>query len=673
MPLRRRISSLTLALLAAAVWSGTALAAGEPTNTQLPSISGRPQVGATLTGDRGTWSGATSYAYQWKLCDGRGLGCADIGGQTGLTHVVSAGEAGGTLVLAVTASNLSGPTTASSPPSDVVAAHSLSTAHFVVHYSSDTSSSDAAITQTQAGDVAAFAERAYSAQLAAGYPAPASDGVLGGDSRTDIYVTQIQVAGVLGYAIPEAPTSLQTAGYILLNGAQSAALGQETIARELFHLIQFGIWHPTSVSDYWLLEGSAEWMGYRTDAFSGPLDLGSWDMSLDCRDANLTYQCDLLDPYKNGGYSRWPFFEFVSERWGADFVKSIFSQGAGGGVSATTALSNAIAAKGSTLGDVFNDWAVANMTGGYTVPLLQGVVPPTYASIAAGTLASLNAKTPKGSAPVTSGPVPAATVAVNHLSIRYVTVTHGSSAADGPCYKASLALTIAMPAGVAAQPYFWWSQLKPDGSKESAQAFAVSGSTASLTLPWDTCDWGASKGYISLANPTTNVDAADFRISGTLTVDRSQEATATPPPDPVKVAGQVVDAGGGDAPRIQVFGPQLIQLGATSRQLRVIVQASDGGSLKATLGSLPLASARLRAGSNDVRFTLPESALRALRSTSTASNALTLTPVSAGGAAGKAVLRKVVLQRVAAPRHKAAKVVKAKPVVVKPKAKAKTS
>ena len=656
---RRRLAVLLAVLLVGAAWSGAALAAAAPANTAPPTISGRPQVGAILTSSHGTWTDpSATFAYQWQRCDSRGGACVDIAGATGQTRVTTGADAGVTLVISVTATNGTGSATVASAPSDVVAAFSVSTPHFVVHYASG-ATAGGAITQTQAGDVAARAERAYAAELADGYPAPLSDGVLGGDARIDIYVQALSEAGVLAYAQPEGSTA-QTAGYIVLNGSADDGKGltQHTIAHELFHLIQLGIWLPSNATDYWLLESSAEWMGYRTDGFpSAELDLGDWDMSLDCRDANLTFQCDLDDAYKNNGYSRWPFFEYVAERWGNDFTRSIFAQGAIGGGSATAALSSAIAAKGSSLGDVFTDWTVANMTGGYAVKALQDALPPAYgAALSTGTLASLNAKTKQGAPVLTSGPIAPVRVAVNHLSARYVAIEHGDAAfPDGPCYKATLALSVALPAGVGARPYFWWSQKNPDGTKQPAQALAVSGTTASISLPWDTCDWGSSQGYLSLPNPSTTLDAQDFAISGTLTVDRSAEATATPPPDPVVTSAPRSDGSTpGDAPRIQVFGPQLIHLTAASRVLRLIVSSSDSGGLQASLGSLALGSARLRAGSNDVRFALPAAALRSLRSTSAVANALTLTPVSASGAAGVRVVRHVAVQRTAATqRHKA--------------------
>jgi hypothetical protein len=663
-PLFRRLVPL-LALGAAAAFAGSASAAA-PANVTLPKTSGSLVAGKTLSTTNGTWSGSvTSYTYQWRDCDFRGDNCVAISGATAASFVLTTNDVGHTLDVVVTAHDASGDTAATSLPTPgIVGWSALGTPHFVIHYSSDATSA-AAITQTQAGDIAALAERAYAAETAAGYPAPRTDEIDDQDPRVDIYVDDISSTGALGLAAA-VQGAAPSYGYIFLNGAAAAdAFTQKVIAHELFHLVQYQTYVTLQKQDKWLVEGTAEWMGNRVTDFTDPLAVGGWDMSLDCRDPNGTYQCSLTSDYENGGYSRWPFFEFLAERWGGDFNQSVLAQ-AQTWDNALTGLSKAIEAKGSSLTDVFNDWAVANMTGGYSVAALQKLAPATYASISAGTLASLNAGTAKGAAPVTSGPIPVTTVAVNHLATRYVAVKHGAAAADGPCYKATLALNVALPSGVAAKPYFWWSQLNPDGSKQAAQAFTVNGSNASLTLPWDTCDWGASKGYISLPNPSTTVDAADFKITGTLAIDRTQEATATPPPDPVKIPGQAIDAGSGEAPRIQVFGPQLIHIGAGSRQLRVIVQSSDTGALQAALGSVALGSARLRAGSNDVRFSLPDRAVRALRTTSTASNALTLTPVSSGGAAGKAVLRKVVIERAAAPR-KLAKPAAKKTKVKKPR------
>lgn len=53
----------------------------------------------------------------------------------------------------------------------------------------------------------------------------------------------------------------------------------------------------------------------------------------------------------------------------------------------------------------------------------------------------------------------------------------------------------------------------------------------------------------------------------------------------------------------------------------------------------------LRAGDDDLRFKLPKSFLSTLRRSSAAKNVLTLTPVAASGAAGRAITRRVELAR----------------------------
>src|SRR5438128_7422809 len=87
--------------------------------------------------------------------------------------------------VALGAAVLAGPALAAFPRP--VFPYAIVSDHFIVHYQSDPVTTDA-ITATQAGDLAGWAERAYTAELADGYPTPPSDGALGGDSRIDIYV-----------------------------------------------------------------------------------------------------------------------------------------------------------------------------------------------------------------------------------------------------------------------------------------------------------------------------------------------------------------------------------------------------------------------------------------------------------------------------------------------------
>jgi outer membrane protein OmpA-like peptidoglycan-associated protein len=93
-----------------------------PVADTAPALAGVLRTGGTVTGARGDWSGTEpiAYAYQWERCDG--ASCVPIAGATGLTHVVSADDAGHALRLQVVADNAApGTVTAHSPRSAVVA------------------------------------------------------------------------------------------------------------------------------------------------------------------------------------------------------------------------------------------------------------------------------------------------------------------------------------------------------------------------------------------------------------------------------------------------------------------------------------------------------------------------------------------------------------------------
>lgn len=508
----------------------------------------------------------------------------------------------------------------------------VGTAHFLVHYTSSPGSGGA-ITQTTAGDVAARAERAYAAELADGYPAPLSDGGLGGDDRIDIYVSDL---GGLALGVAEWDAdNPQTSGFVELAGEDpDHGLDQHTIAHELFHVVQMGIWLPASAGDFWLLEGSAEWMGYRVNGYSSshPFGLGPSDMSLDCRDALGTNKCDLSDVYDNNGYSRWPFFEYVVENYGSSFVKDVFAQGAAGASSATAALASALAARGTTLTDVYLNWIAADMSGGYSVKALQGLRPSPYTSIETGT-EDATFSIPK--------------IAVNHLSTRYVKFTRGDDDSSHVCYDATLSISVTIPAGTSSRPVFFW-----DSEGSHPVPLSVSGSTASASIPWDTCTYQTNAGYLAIPNPSTSVDAADFVVSASMTVDETHQATPAPPPAPLDLNTPVVSVDSVDvAPTLMLFGPEILKLSTKQTTLRLIVQSDGPGSVRARLGSIDLGTRAIRAGANDVRLALPKQALRSLRRSAAASRLLTLTPVSEhGSVTGTAVSRTV---RVAAAKKPA--------------------
>jgi hypothetical protein len=98
-------------------------AASPPANTTLPTISGTAQQGATLTAANGTWSGATpiTYAYQWQRCSSSGSSCGTIGSATDQNYVASSSDTGGTIRVAVTATNSDGKSQALSAATATIA------------------------------------------------------------------------------------------------------------------------------------------------------------------------------------------------------------------------------------------------------------------------------------------------------------------------------------------------------------------------------------------------------------------------------------------------------------------------------------------------------------------------------------------------------------------------
>jgi hypothetical protein len=504
----------------------------------------------------------------------------------------------------------------------------LGSTHFLVHYQSDLQNhATYAITQTEAGDIAALAERAYGAETADGFPAPVSDAGLGGDNRIDIYVDDLTPFGnPLGVTIPDNPGAVSSSSYIELDGTQpDVAFAQHTIAHELFHTIQLSTWDPSAASDAWLLEGSAEWMGYRVTGYdlSWGLELGPTDMALDCGDPLGTWMCD-FDTYANNGYSRWSFFEYMWERYGASFMNDVLANGAAG-ASSINAVSAALAARGTTLAATYNAWSTADLTGNYSISALQGLAPVVVGKETTGTKA---------------GSLGTIKIPVNHLSTRILEIDRGDGNTSNACYAATLNISVALPAGTQSQPVFWW-----DAPGNAAVPLNVNGNVASASLPWDTCTYASLKGFLTLPNASTNVDAADFAVTLSMTVDTSKPTSPFDPPTPVFMPTPNVPVSAADvAPTLSLFGPEILKVGASQTQLRLIVESSGPGTVQATLGAVTLGTVTVRGGNNDLRFTLPSTLLRSVRRSASAANILTLTPKAPSGSIiGQTVTRQVQL------------------------------
>jgi hypothetical protein len=100
-----------------------------PAVTSLPTLSGMPLVGQTLTAGTGSWSNQpTGYAYSWRRCDASGANCTGISGATSRTYMLTQADAGLTVRVAVTARSRHGSVTAISAASQAVVGPPVNTA-----------------------------------------------------------------------------------------------------------------------------------------------------------------------------------------------------------------------------------------------------------------------------------------------------------------------------------------------------------------------------------------------------------------------------------------------------------------------------------------------------------------------------------------------------------------
>jgi len=504
----------------------------------------------------------------------------------------------------------------------------LSSDHFMIHYSGDDQSTCTNfITQEKAGDLLAMFEEAYRQfHDLMGYPIPVDDGDGKVDVSVDDFTSDCVPYGTIPPSTPlpydrwdaiVAPNGTPGSDDIHLNAMTGRTF--HIVSHELFHLMEDAIAPGT---DRWLQEGASEWAAVRADLATGG-DEANPDRTTDCVGA----ECGDTDFDKNG-YPGWMLFEYLAERYGDAKVRAVWDQAAvsGPGTPGTTILAAVLPI---SLGTFFNDYTTARLTGSFTSPVLAGTLPNAYAIL---------------DVPETTGAVPGGGAAVNHLAVRYLALSHGSS--TGPCYQASLRITVGIPSGVQSTPTYY-----ANTKGASAQPLTVSGSSATITVPWNTCT-GSPDAYLSLPNDSLGLDGRLFTVSGSVTVDKSKPATASEPPPGVHVIGSVITAPTSDPPPLlQVYAPEVVHVSTKTRLLRLAVFSSGDGKLQALLGSMNLGTASLRSGNNDVRFVLPKQLFNSLR-TKSVSNLLQLTSVSPSGSKGATFTRRVLVPTPKKPKPK---------------------
>lgn len=201
-----------------------------------------------------------------------------------------------------------------------------------VHYV--TTTGDAPPLHSSVGGVPDWVQRNLDVSQAAlstivdqlGYRAPAADLGAGGTAQFDVYLADIGDAGLYGYCVPErrvAGERRRASSFCVFDEdfaefpTTPDANLRVTAAHEIFHAVQFNL---DFTEDPWMLEATSTWMEERladdvddNRQYLPAGQLGRRRVPLDRWSGDL------------GPYGNWIFFEHLSERYGVDAVRRIWS------------------------------------------------------------------------------------------------------------------------------------------------------------------------------------------------------------------------------------------------------------------------------------------------------------------------------------------------------------
>lgn len=403
-------------------------------------------------------------------------------------------------------------------------------AHFEIHYSIAPTDPDA-IEPDRARQALANAEKAYAAEIGTlGFPAPISDG----DGRTDVYVTEAARSGAGDVAaITPGDRRSPTSAYIVIK--PEYVTSAQVVAHEFFHVLQ---WSIRIGEDNWLTEASANWGAYAGLGVAGSLGIYSHpEVSLDCASKTFLAGC-AGDGY---GYGRWPFWQSLSERYGPAVMLDVFRHAASlaeadRGPHTIQAIQAALADLGTDLSTAFLDFTQRAVSGAFALPNLKDATPAASAALFTGSA---------------GGAVAPASLTVDHLAARYVLVRSGdASGAGAPCHGATLQLTVSWGGGAVSRPV-----LAEYGG--AATPLTISGSQASVAVPWTTCPGKRAK--LSLPNGALGAagDGSPFTVASSLSIT---PARAPAPPTQAPPATEVSSVPTSDPTDAPAPAPTLIEL-----------------------------------------------------------------------------------------------------------------
>lgn len=239
--------------------------------------------------------------------------------------------------------------------------------HICLHWV--TSTADAPANEAWVDTTLAFMNKVWRTEVRGlGYRPPVTDRHRGGNAKFDVYLKELGARGLYGYCAPErrAPgTKWLASGYCVLDNdfsedqydAPPRDSLRVTAAHEFFHAVQFAYDYG---EDPWLMEATATWM---EEQVAG--DVNDNRQYLPYGQLGAPSQpLDVFDQQRYNQYGNWPFFEYLSQRFGTGVVRAIWTRagafpGAGHQYS-TTAVKGVLEKHGGFAG-VYRSFAAANV------------------------------------------------------------------------------------------------------------------------------------------------------------------------------------------------------------------------------------------------------------------------------------------------------------------------
>jgi Family of unknown function (DUF6055) len=341
-----------------------------------------------------------------------------------------------------------------------------------------------------------------------GYRPPAGDGTRGGNAKLDVYLKDVGSKGYYGYCTTERPVAGHprfASGYCVLDddfarmqfGAPPRNSLKVTAAHEFFHAIQFNYDYR---EDAWFMEATATWM--EEQVYDAINDNRQYLPAGQVRRPEIPL--DTFNEYGSEQYGNWPFFEFLSERWGRNIVRSAWYDASGvpGAPNqySIEAVASVLASHGG-LPAVYADFAGANTRPAETYQ--EGAAWPS------ATIARTSTLTP-------SARTQSSTQTVDHLAARNVRVIPGSG------LGADSRLSVTLDAPVAATSPAVLVTIDRTGDLKTLTQRVALDSTGAGTADVPFSPAQVAKVTVSLANVSTRYtchDYTDYSCHGSPTDD----------------------------------------------------------------------------------------------------------------------------------------------------------